>query len=143
MDCRLLCPWNSPVKNIGVDCPFLLQWIFPIQKSNWHLLRLLHWQASSLPLGPPVKEFACNAGDPSSIPGSRRSAGEGIGYPLQYSWASPFGSAGKESTCNVGSIPGLERSPWRTERLPTPVFCPGEFHELYSPWGHKELDMTE
>ena len=34
------------------------------------------------------KESACNAGDPSSIPGSRRSAGEGIGYPLQYSWAS-------------------------------------------------------
>ena len=34
------------------------------------------------------KEFACNAGDPSSIPGSGRSAGEGIGYPLQYSWAS-------------------------------------------------------
>ena len=29
----------------------------------------------------------CNAGDPSSIPGSGRSPGEGIGYPLQYSWA--------------------------------------------------------
>ena len=34
------------------------------------------------------KESACNAGDPGSIPGSGRSAGEGIGYPLQYSWAS-------------------------------------------------------
>ena len=34
------------------------------------------------------KESACNAGDPSSIPGSGSSAGEGIGYPLQYSWAS-------------------------------------------------------
>ena len=33
------------------------------------------------------KEFAFNAGDPGSIPGSGRSAGEGIGYPLQYSWA--------------------------------------------------------
>ena len=31
------------------------------------------------------KESACNTGDPSSIPGSERSAGEGIGYPLQYS----------------------------------------------------------
>ena len=30
----------------------------------------------------------CNAGDPSSIPGSGKSPGEGIGYPLQYSWAS-------------------------------------------------------
>ena len=34
------------------------------------------------------KESSCSAGDPSSIPGSGRSAGEGIGYPLQYSWAS-------------------------------------------------------
>ena len=34
------------------------------------------------------KESACNAGDPSLIPGSGRSTGEGTGYPLQYSWAS-------------------------------------------------------
>ena len=34
------------------------------------------------------KESACSAEDPSSIPGSRRYPGEGIGYPLQYSWAS-------------------------------------------------------
>ena len=34
------------------------------------------------------KESACNAGDPGSIPGLGRSPGEGISYPLQYSWAS-------------------------------------------------------
>ena len=34
------------------------------------------------------KESLCNAGDPSSIPRSGRSSGEGIGYPLQYCWAS-------------------------------------------------------
>ena len=34
------------------------------------------------------KESACNAGDPSLIPGSGSSPGEGLGYPLQYSWAS-------------------------------------------------------
>ena len=34
------------------------------------------------------KESICNAGDPGSIPGSGRSAGEGKGNPLQYSWAS-------------------------------------------------------
>ena len=34
------------------------------------------------------KESACSAGDPGSSPGSGRSPGEGIGYPLQYSWAS-------------------------------------------------------
>ena len=33
--------------------------------------------------------------------------------------------------------------PWRRNRLPIPVFLPGEFHELYSPWGRKELDTTE
>ena len=34
------------------------------------------------------KESSCNAGDPSLIPGSGRSTGEGIGYPLHYFWAS-------------------------------------------------------
>ena len=34
------------------------------------------------------KESTCNPGDPSLIPGSGRSTREGIGYPLQYSWAS-------------------------------------------------------
>ena len=34
------------------------------------------------------KGSAGNAGDPSSIPWSERSAGKGTGYPLQYSWAS-------------------------------------------------------
>ena len=34
------------------------------------------------------KESTCNAGDPGSIPGLERSPEEGIGYPLQYSWAS-------------------------------------------------------
>ena len=37
-------------KNTGVGCHFLLQEIFPTQGSNPHLLRLLHWQADSLPL---------------------------------------------------------------------------------------------
>ena len=34
------------------------------------------------------KESACNAEDPGSIPGAGKSPAEGIGYPLQYSWAS-------------------------------------------------------
>ena len=34
------------------------------------------------------EESSCNAGDPGSIPGSGKYLGEGIGYPLQYSWAS-------------------------------------------------------
>ena len=57
----------------------------------------------------------------------------------------PPSSAGKESACNAGDtslIPGSE-DPWRRDRLPTPLFWPGEFHGLYSPWGHKESNMTE
>ena len=34
------------------------------------------------------KESVCNAADSGAIPGRGRSAGERIGYPLQYSWAS-------------------------------------------------------
>ena len=42
----------------------------------------------------------------------------------------------------------VEKIPWRKDRLPTPVFLPGEFHEQrslagYSPWGRKDLDLTE
>ena len=33
--------------------------------------------------------------------------------------------------------------PWRRKRLSTPVFWPGEFRGLYSPWGRKEPDTTE
>ena len=47
---RLLCPWDSPGKNTGVGCHFLLQGIFPTQGLNLRLLHLLHWQANSLPL---------------------------------------------------------------------------------------------
>ena len=59
----------------------------------------------------------------------------------------PCGSAGKESACNAGDldlIPGLGRSPGEGKViLPTRVFWPGEFHRLFSPWGPKEMDMTE
>ena len=58
----------------------------------------------------------------------------------------PCGSAG-EPACNagdLGSIPGdVGNIHWRRERLTIPVFWPREFHGLYSPWGCKELDMTE
>ena len=51
MDCtRLLCPWDSPGKNTGVDCLFLFQEIFPTQGSNPCVWYLLHWQVDSLPL---------------------------------------------------------------------------------------------
>ena len=57
----------------------------------------------------------------------------------------PGGSDRKESACNVrpGFNPWVGKIPWRKERLPTPVFWPGEFHRLYSPWGRKESERTE
>ena len=42
-----------------------------------------------------------------------------------------------------GFKPGVGNIPWRREKLHTPVFGPGEFRELYSPWDHKESDTTE
>ena len=52
----------------------------------------LPWCLRKLPDGFPDssvgKEPTCNVGDTGSISGLGRSAGEGIGYPLQYSWAS-------------------------------------------------------
>ena len=41
-----------------------------------------------------------------------------------------------------GFDPWAGKIPWRRERLPTPVFWPGEFHGLYSSWDCKESDMT-
>ena len=46
------------------------------------------WILRGFPDSSVGKESACNARDPGSIPGLGRSAGKGIGYPLQYSWAS-------------------------------------------------------
>ena len=78
------------------------------------------------------KESACNAGNPISIPGSGRFPGEGINYPLQYSWASLVAQLVKKSACNAGDLgsrpgfnPCVGMIPWRREWLPTPVFWPG------------------
>ena len=85
------------------------------------------------------KESTCNAGDPSLISGSGRSIGEEIGYPLQYSWASFVVQLVKDPAAmwETWVQPWVEKIPWRRERLPTPVFWPGEFQSV------AELDMTE
>ena len=48
---------DSPGENTGVGCQALLQGIFPTQGWNPSLLRFLHWQVGSLPLGPPGKSW--------------------------------------------------------------------------------------
>ena len=58
---------------------------------------------------------------------------------------------GKESACQYrrcGSDPWVRKIPWRRRWQPTPVFLPGESHGQrslvdYSPWGHRESDMTD
>ena len=60
------------------------------------------------------------------------------GLPLWLSWQRIYQQCGRP-----GFDPWVGKIPWRRERLPTPVFWPGEFHGLYSPWGCKELDTTE
>ena len=70
------------------------------------------------------KESACNAGDPSLIPRLGRSAGEGIGYPLQYFWASLVAQMVKNPPAMLRRSrfdPWVGKIPWRKERLPTPV----------------------
>ena len=59
---------------------------------------------------------------------------------------SSCGSAGKESACKdwrPGFDPWIGKIPWRRERLPTPVFWPGEVHGLYSPWGHSQTQLSD
>ena len=75
------------------------------------------------------KESMCNAGDPGLIPEWGRSSGEGIGSPLQYSWASLVAQLINRVQCRIpGFNPWAGKIPWRMERLPTSVFWPGEFH---------------
>ena len=105
------------------------------------MLRHMAHSKEGFPSSSVGKESPCNAGDNGSIPGSGRSPGEGIGYPPQYSWAPLVAQL-------VKNLPAMQETwvgkiPWRRERLPTPVFQPGEFHGLYSQWGRRELEMTE
>ena len=93
------------------------------------------------------RESACNEGDPSSIPGLGRCPGEGIGYPLQYSWASLVAQTVENLPVNMGdlgSIPGLGRSPGGGHGRPLQYPCLENPYGQrclagYSPWPCKEL----
>jgi len=73
---------------------------------------------------------------------------------LYLQWGFPGGASGKEPTANAGDVkrcgfgPWVRKIPWRRPWQPIPVFLPGESHGQrnlvsYSPWRHKESDMTE
>ena len=97
-----------------------------------------------------VKKSALKAGDPRLIPGSGSSLGEGIGYPLQYSWASLVAQT-------VKNLPAMRETwvrslgwedPLEEATLPLQYSCLENPHGQrrlagYSPWGCKESDMTD
>ena len=60
-----------------------------------------------------------------------------LGLPLWLSWSTSHLQCGRP-----GFDPRFGKIPWGRERLPTPVFWPGEFHGLYSPWGRKETRLS-
>ena len=80
------------------------------------------------------------------IPGSGRSTGEGIYYPLQYSWASLVAQLVKNPPAIrdtwVQSL-GWEEPLEKGKATHSILFWPGEFYGRSGPWGHKELDTTE
>ena len=69
-------------QRVGHDWATELNWT----DINW--ITLFSLTSPGFPHSSVAKESACNAGDTGWIPGSGRSSGERIGYPLQYSWAS-------------------------------------------------------
>ena len=79
-----------------------------------------HTPGAVLNMGSVSKESACNAGDPSSIPGLGRSAGKGIVYLVQYSWGSLLAQLIKNLPSKQETWVG--KIPCRRERLPTSVF---------------------
>ena len=93
------------------------------------------------PGGSDGKERACNIGDPGSILGSGRSPGERNGYSLQYSCLE---NSIKNNECSNMDGP----RDYHTKSVSQTVFLPGELHGQrsrvgYSPWSHKESDMTK
>ena len=76
---ELSCFFDGP-KDVGN----LISGSFAFSKPRLYMWKFsVHFPDSSV-----GKESALNAGDPGLIPGSGRPPGEGIDYPLQYSWAS-------------------------------------------------------
>ena len=136
--------------SLRITCNILLK-IFDVQNNciqliytTWWIWRQVSFQ-EGFPGSSAGQESACNAEDPSLIPGLGSSPGEGIGYWLQYSWASLLAQMVKNLSAmqETGFDPWVGTIPWRRAWQPTPVFLPGESHGQrslvdYSPWGHKE-----
>ena len=148
---RLPCPWDSPGKNTGVGCHFLLQCMKVKSKSEvtQSCLTLRDPMDCSLPGSSVHGIFQARVLEWGTIAFSKSSH-----TYCQFEEGFPGGTSGKESTCQCKrhkgcgfNLPWVGKIPWRTRWQPQ-VFFPGESPGQkslvgYSPWGHKELDMTE
>ena len=79
-----------PLMEVWCRRTMILRYLFALYLFDWYLIThaVIIRALSGFPDSSVGKESACNAGDPVSIHGLERSPGEGISYPLQYSWAS-------------------------------------------------------
>ena len=142
---RLLCPCDSPGKNTGMGCHAFLQGIFPTQGSNPSLLHLLHCREILYCLShqgstpPPPLGLTLTEED------AERTGRFALSFSLPWwlRWSRIYLQCRRP-----GFSPWVGKIPWRRERLPTPVFWPGESHRQrslagYGPGGCKESDTTE
>ena len=106
---------------LGLITSFVLERVYPHLLGHLGIEMSLCLGFSDSSVG---KESACSAGDPSSIPGLGRSAGEGIGYPLQYSWASLVAQLVKNppAVWDTWVRPLGWEDPLEKGKLPAPVF---------------------
>ena len=128
----------------------ILAWRIPWMEELWGCKELdtTEWLThvhTGSPLQLSWQRIHRKTGDPGVIPGSGRSDGERIGYPLQYFGVSLMAQP-------VKNLPAMQKTwaqslgwedPLEKGMAITPVFWPEDFHGLYSSWGHKELDMTD
>ena len=134
------------------SCKYLFETWFSIILSIYSGVELLDLMLIlGFPGSSAGKESACNARDPCSIPGLERSPGEGIGYPLQYSWAFLVAQTVKNLPTVqetwirfLGWEDPLEESTATYSNILAWRIPHGQRSLVgYSPWGYKESDMTE
>ena len=118
---RLLCPWDSPGKNIGVGCHSLLQGIFLTQGLN---LGLPHCMADSLPSESPGKSYINIYKEKAMAPHSSTLA-------WKIPWTEEPGGLQSMGSWRVGhdwatSLSLFTFTRWRRKWQPTLVFLPGE-----------------